>query len=276
MIEVHEINQGNTSSANLVVTENEKYILRRLKDTSQAVAEFMISEALIQQDISPEILLNNKSEFYIQPHENVYNLQIYIENDPDKDREIDFYKLGQTISLFHSKTKDILGIPVQQDRFSLESMCKEIKDDFNKLEYKERLLSLVEQCMNFKFNSDYYIHGDLGIWNLLFHHDQIYMIDFGEVRKGNHHFDISAVISSALDWKKDDDELIASLREFRDGYITNLDAFNWTLLKENCTFWYTRGMIAVFLQQGINGQTSKYGELLMKRMDRLDRILSTI
>lgn len=277
VIEVKEISKGNTSNAKLVVTVDGKYILRKLKDSTQAITEFLISKALLKQNISPKILLSNKKQPYIKNNEDVYNLQIYVENDKDKSKEINFYNLGQTISLFHSKTKSITGIYEQNDRFSLDKMWMDLfqMKEFNKLEYKSQLVTLIEKCIDYNFKNNCYIHGDLGVWNLLFNHSQIYIIDFGEVRKGNNHFDMSAVISSTIDWNKDENELITSLTDFRNGYISNFDTFNWKILKENFTLWFTRGIIALFINQGINDRTSSYVKLTMKRKDKLERIINT-
>src|SRR5690625_4689521 len=98
VIEVKEISQGNTSNAKLIVTMDSKYILRKLKDSKQAMTEFIISKALSKQNISPTILLNKNDYPYIKDKDDVYNLQIYIENHIVKNKEIDFYNLGKTFS----------------------------------------------------------------------------------------------------------------------------------------------------------------------------------
>jgi hypothetical protein len=56
VIEVKEIINGNTSNAKLLLQKNGKYILRKLKDTKQAMTEFLISNELLKHNISPAIL----------------------------------------------------------------------------------------------------------------------------------------------------------------------------------------------------------------------------
>ncbi|GAB6489489.1 phosphotransferase [Bacillus cereus] len=252
-----------------------KYILRKVKDTKQAMNEFLMSKALFTQNISPNILVSNTNHPYIKNKDDVYNLQIYIENYMDKNKEINFYNLGKTISIFHSKTQSIDGIYEQNDRFALDKMWTELIqiEEFNKCEYKTQLLTLVEQCLNYNHKNNCYIHGDLGIWNLLFNQSQIYIIDFGEVRKGNNHFDMSAVISSTIDWNQGEDEITTSLTDFMNGYISNFGTFNWMVLKENFTLWFTRGIIAFFISNGINERTCNYAKSTMKRKNKLDKIV---
>ncbi|MGF7127563.1 hypothetical protein J2T56_002285 [Natronobacillus azotifigens] len=99
------------------------------------------------------------------------------------------------------------------------------------------------------------------------------LLIFGEVRKGNNHFDISAVISSCIDWNKSENELITSLIDFRNGYLSNFKAFNWNVLKESLALWFTRGILALFINNGVNEATSNYVELTIRRKTKLDRIL---
>lgn len=272
-MEIKEIRKGNTSNTHLVVTLDGKYIFRKLKDTKQAMAEFLLSKALVKQNISPMLLLSNTKQPYIKDQENIYNLQIYIENHDEK---INFYHLGEIISLFHSVTKCIQGIPEQKDRFALRGMWMKLiqMEEFNKLGYKTQLFMLLEECLQYNHTNNCYIHGDLGIWNLLFNQSKIYIIDFGEVRKGNNHFDMSATISSTIDWSQGENEIINSLIDFKNGYISNYDTFNWTVLKENFTLWSTRGIIALFIKHGINERTSSHAKIIMKRIDQMNRLLN--
>ncbi|MGV3464499.1 MAG: phosphotransferase [Heyndrickxia sp.] len=276
VMEVKEIGNGNTSNAKLVITMDGSYILRKVRDTKQAITEFLISKALLKQNISPNILLSNHQLPYMNEREDVYNLQLYIENQQDKNKEIDFYHLGKTISIFHSISKSIEGIYEQDDRFVLDRMWMELiqMEEFNNLECKTQLINMFEECLNYNHNNNCYIHGDLGIWNLLFCHSQIYIIDFGEVRKGNNHFDISAVISSTIDWNQGKDKIITSLNDFKYGYISNFETFSWKVLKENLSLWFTRGIIALFINHGINDRTCDYVKLTLERKNIVDRILN--
>ncbi|MEK3731884.1 phosphotransferase [Paenibacillus sp. FSL M8-0334] len=274
VIEIKEISTGNTSNARLVVTMDNKYIVRKLRDTEQAITEFRISTALQEHAISPTILLSNDNQPYIKDQEAVYNLQFYVEHHKVNNSDIHFYNLGKTIALFHSATQSIPGIYEQNDRFALEHMWTELiqLDEFDNMEYKPQLLALFQQCTTYNHDNNCYIHGDLGIWNLLFNHNKMYIIDFGEVRKGNHHFDISAAISSALDWNQED-KIMASLTDFRNGYSSIFEPFHWNVLKENFNLWFTRGMMALLIHHGMNERTLQYVNLTLSRKNQLDSII---
>lgn len=196
VINVKDMDNGNTSRAKKIVTTNGNYILRKINNSNQATTEYVISKRLAEIGISPLILLNNDNQPFISNRKDIYNLQPFVINDGKGSiKSTTFYNLGHTISLFHSRTKDMTGIYEQKDRFSLEVMWAEIMEnhisDFNKLDRNSQLKTLVEQCLSYNVNNNCYIHGDLGVWNLLFNKEQIYLIDFSEVRKGNNHFDIS-------------------------------------------------------------------------------------
>lgn len=275
VIEIKNIKSGNSSDAKWIITADGKYILRKLKDTKQAITEFKVSAALSNSNISPTILLSNNQQPYINEKGSIYNLQTYIDSHEINNKEINFYNLGKTISLFHAETMKIEGIYVQHDRFSLEDMRNQLLEieGFNEWEIRTELMTLVKQCLQYKHDMNCYIHGDLGKWNLLFNHQDIYIIDYGELRKGNHHFDVSAVISSTLDWSNRVDKLIASITEFKDGYNSNVALFDWEVLKENLTLWFTRGMIALLISEGINEKTSNYAEVILDRLHILIDII---
>lgn len=277
VIEIKELNQGTTSEAKLVITKNTKYIFRKLRNIEQAETEFLLSEELSKHNISPSILLSNQNFPYIKNNDEVYNLQKYIQNYNLNSKEINFKHLGKTISLFHSKSKDISGIRDQEDRFILEIMSKKMMEmeGFYHFEYKNELLDLVNQCMNYHHIMNCYIHGDLGTWNLLFNHDNIHIIDFGEVRKGNNHFDVSAVLSSILDLEQEDSVLVSSLRDFQKGYTSNFDVFSWNDLKEHLSIWYVRGIVAMIVSHGINGKTINYTKRVLESEKQFDKIINT-
>ena len=275
VILVKELGRGNTSDAKLIETNDSKYILRKLKNTEQAMTEYVISKALFQQNICPIILLSKSNLPFIRDKEDVYNLQIFIENDRVKNQDINFYNLGKTISFFHSMTKNINRIYEQDDRFCLKAMWLELTkiEGFNNLEFKTQLSTLAEQCFNCNHENNCYIHGDLGKWNLLFNHNDIYLIDFGEVRKGNNHFDISAVLSSTIDWDSEENNIISSLNDFKNGYLDNDETFDGTLFKEAFTLWVIRGIVAILINYGINEQTCSFVKVNLKMINRMGEIL---
>lgn len=54
VIETKQMDAGNSSDAIRIDTVNQKYILRNLKDKTQALIEYRISEALKGTNIAPE------------------------------------------------------------------------------------------------------------------------------------------------------------------------------------------------------------------------------
>jgi thiamine kinase-like enzyme len=266
IVQTRELTQGNTSNARLIVTPNGKFILRKLKDTKQAMTEFTISNELLTYRISSEILLTNNNVPYVKRNNEVYNLQRYIEHDVPK-QEIDFETLGNVIATFHSSVQHIEGIYEQDDRFSLPVMWQECKS--RSIEENKDLTDLVEQCLAYKHEENCYIHGDLGKWNLLFSEQNIYVIDFGEVRKGNNHFDIAAVLTSTIDWKLEDASIIDSFINFKKGYDAVFEEIDWTLLRENINSWFVRGIVALLIN---TEQADNYVKTLLSRRERLDNI----
>ncbi|WP_369009958.1 phosphotransferase [Paenibacillus dendritiformis] len=66
-----------------------------------------------------------------------------------------------------------------------------------------------------------YIHGDLGAWNLLRRKGRIYIIDFGEARLGDRHFDAAAALVSTASDNASVEETVTRLENFRRGYEGN-------------------------------------------------------
>lgn len=275
--EIKEVGKGISSDAKLIITSDRKYILRKVRDKKQAITEYKISKALSELNISSKILLSKCNRPFIEYDGKIYNIQTYICDDPVKNK-IDFYNLGKVIALFHSETQRIEGLFEQDDRFSLSDMWERLKynSEFSQMDFNRQLTIMVEQCLSYHHESNCYIHGDLGIWNLFFYKTNIYIIDFGEARRGNNHFDISAVISSTIDLNLPEKEIIASLVDFRKGYVEKFDQFDWFLLIENLTLWFTRGIIALLVNNGINNHTCEIVKQTMENQDKLDDVVKRL
>ncbi|GGE60345.1 phosphotransferase [Priestia taiwanensis] len=266
IVQIAELKKGNTSRPILITTTNNTYVLRRIKDIKQAKTEFLISKALSEYKISSTIVETKNQLPYVHRIESVYNLQPYIKHDIVK-REIDFEMLGKVILTFHDVIRSIEGIYEQPDRFALSDMWKELIH--RNVEIQGGLYHIVEKCLAYEEDDTGYIHGDLGKWNLLFYGQDIYIIDFGEVRKGNQHFDLAAVITSTIDWQSNDSWMIHALQQFQRGY----QGINWRMLKEQIDVWLIRGIVAMFIQDGVTSETKKYAKMLMNRRERLETII---
>ncbi|GIN37233.1 phosphotransferase [Heyndrickxia oleronia] len=275
ILSASNMNQGNTSSAKLINTSQDKYILRKIKDKKQAITEYLISKKLLKHQITSEILLSKNNLPFVIKNSGIYNLQRYIEHYPIKIEEINFSILGETIAFFHSEAVDIKGIYEQEDRFLLNRLWKEVEHSIQSIEMKikKQLVELINECFNYKHKSNCYIHSDLGIWNLLINKNKIYLIDFGEVRKGNNHFDIAAILSSTLKMNDEDYQIITNINEFRNGYLKKFNDFDWSILRENLNLWFIRGMLALIINKGINQATQELLEKIMHQRNKLDGIL---
>lgn len=275
ILSASNMNQGNTSNAKLINTSQDKYILRKIKDKKQAITEYLITKKLLKHQITSEILLSKNNLPFVIKNSGIYNLQRYIEHYPIKIEEINFSILGETIAFFHSEAVDIKGIYEQEDRFLLNRLWKEVEHSIQSIEIKikKQLVELINECFNYKHKSNCYIHSDLGIWNLLINKNKIYLIDFGEVRKGNNHFDIAAILSSTLKMNDEDYQIITNINEFRNGYLKKFNDFDWSILRENLNLWFTRGMLALIINKGINQATQELLEKIMDQRNKLDGIL---
>ncbi|MDU5144462.1 MAG: phosphotransferase [Paenibacillus dendritiformis] len=79
----------------------------------------------------------------------------------------------------------------------------------------------VECCLRYVEKITGYIHGDLGAWNLLRRKGRIYIIDFGEARLGDRHFDAAAALVSTASDNASVEETVTRLENFRRGYEGN-------------------------------------------------------
>lgn len=272
--QIKSLDKGKTSEAKLIVTTDNRYILRKMRDEKQAYTEYLISKKLAAVGITSEIILTKQSKSYIEYKGNLYNLQTYITHD--NKLNINYFELGKTVSLFHQEVKSITGINEQADRFPLDKMSEKLTEDklYKNLPFHSDLVKLIEESRHYNHSQNTYIHGDLGKWNILFKAEQSFIIDFGEVRKGNNHFDIAAVLDSTIDWAQSEDDILKALHAFKKGYLTHFNQFSWKTLKESITLWTVRGILALFINHGITKETKSYVEGSLQKLKIIDRHLT--
>lgn len=99
------------------------------------------------------------------------------------------------------------------------------------------------------------------------------IIDFGEVRKGNYHFDIAAVITSFLNMNASKQDMIAALNDFEEGYNHLTIMIDRMVLMENIRLWIVRGIIAVLNQNGVTKETIAFSEKMMNVIHKYEEIL---
>ncbi len=66
IIQIEALDKGNTSEANIVISTEGKYILRKLKSNQQARTEYFISNILSDAHVSPKVLLTKKNKSFVE------------------------------------------------------------------------------------------------------------------------------------------------------------------------------------------------------------------
>ncbi|MEO2205998.1 phosphotransferase [Paenibacillus pabuli] len=117
------------------------------------------------------------------------------------------------------------------------------------------------------------IHGDLGAWNMLFTKEYIHIIDMGEVRRGNHHFDVAAALTSTIPSSVKERELDIIVADFECGYGHGNAALNRKSLYQQIHVWILRGCLAVIRERGMNSPTILYVERTIEVLKRFKVIL---
>lgn len=269
---IESINKGISSQAKLVITSSGKYIFRKLNNIHQAHTEYKIASVLFIANICPQILLTLENLPYIDYKGNIYNLQIYIENGFQTNK-FNMAQLGKIVSIFHRQLKDA-SLYEQEDRFQLDVLWDEVcRKHHNMLGMLTKLSEQVHICSQYDHPQNCYIHGDLGKWNFIFSDTNPMIIDFGEVRKGNYHFDIAAVITSFLNMNASKQDMIAALNDFEEGYNHLTIMIDRMVLMENIRLWIVRRIIAVLNQNGVTKETIAFSEKMMNVIHKYEEIL---
>ncbi|WP_440112852.1 phosphotransferase [Paenibacillus sp. QZ-Y1] len=271
----HPIQQGNTSKAMLVEARFGKFVLRKLRNEQQAWAEYKMYEALAPVNITPTMVLAKDSLPYITYKEEMYNLQVYIENVlPRSPINVDFVRLGQVLSLFHRVTSH-LEIAKQPDRFALPTLWSEVSREVTSSSSKciHSLEEHTEQCLGYKAESIAIIHGDLGIWNWLFTKEDIYIIDVGEARRGDIHFDLAAALTSSLSSSVTESELGEIADQLEQGYTQESVSWSRKSLYEQMHVWVVRGLLALIRERGMVSQTIPYVQRNLELLKKFIHVL---
>ncbi|MGG4396692.1 hypothetical protein ABEX25_20550 [Paenibacillus thiaminolyticus] len=117
-----------------------------------------------------------------------------------------------------------------------------------------------------------YIHGDLGAWTCFCGRDGS-IIDFGEVRLGDRHFDAAAALVSTAPGHASVEEAVTRLEDFCRGYKANAEPLDLARLREQIHLWFVRGSVAVVRHHGANERTSRYCRRSMETMEHFDRVI---
>ncbi|MDO3410838.1 aminoglycoside phosphotransferase family protein [Saccharibacillus sp. CPCC 101409] len=276
---------GISSGARLIASETGIYVLRRMRGREQALTEYRIAEALKGRSVCPEIRIASDGNPWIESESAFYNLQHYIEPLPPGAVVVDFEELGAKAGLLHTALSG-LELDAQPDRFELQSKWSAFLARYPGAERNaavKRIGTAVSACSEAEDAAraarsgqekaaESYIHGDLGRWNLVFGAEGARIIDFGEVRRGDRHFDLAALLVSTLELKGTETAR-RNLRAFKRGYEERAIRIEDTLLHAAIRLWNVRGAAALLESRGPDEKVLRYAESLLVRVDDYEKLL---
>ncbi|WP_179218815.1 aminoglycoside phosphotransferase family protein [Saccharibacillus sp. O23] len=270
MASEHRTASGTSSEAKILETDRGRYVLRRLSGTAQARREYRISEALQGQDVCPEILRTRGGERWFEIEEICYNVQRFIEPAAGGAEVADHAELGSVAGKLHaglrSETTD-----GQPDRFDLERKWQAFLSSGTKPILQDPLILRLEEqvqlCLSEReeLTDRTCIHGDLGKWNLIFGSRGVRIIDFGEARLGDRHFDLAALLTSTTDALED--RAVQYLSAYIEGYSRYADGFDASALARHIRSWNVRGAVALLEHTGINERSARYAARMLEQSE---------
>lgn len=261
---------GTSSQAKLLETDCGRYIFRRLSGRAQARQEFRISEVLQGQNVCPEILKTQSGDGWFENEGVFYNVQLFIESSDRVAQVADYAELGSIAGKLHSGLRNETS-DGQPDRFDLKAKW----DAFYRIQKKTSLqepliLRLEEQvrvCLSQgeELAERTCIHGDLGKWNLIFGKQGVRIIDFGEARLGDRHFDLAALLTSTTD--ATDEQAARHLAAYAESYSRYADGFEASALARQIRLWNVRGAVALLEQSGVHERSVRYVTSLLEQSE---------
>ncbi|MEJ8302393.1 phosphotransferase enzyme family protein [Saccharibacillus sacchari] len=277
LMKENPINGGTTSNARRLDTESGRYVLRKLSGIVQARNEQSVSQVLKGLNVCPEIMTDAAGSGWISGPDGYYNVQRWIEPLPNRPMIPDYAELGEKVGLMHAALRG-KRLDAQTDRFDLERtwssfLSKQVRTD---IEYKplvRRMIRDIEACLTESGSStpSVPIHGDLGVWNVVFGSNGVRIIDFGELRYGHPLFDLAALLASTLDVsdRKAEDRLAACIRAYR----IHAEDFEPDALARQIRLWNVRGAAAILDKNGLNEKTAGYANRVMDQHEAFAGLL---
>lgn len=227
---------GQTSEIFRVISNFDSYILKSHLSEQTVANEFHCLEALSKIYLSAKPLRTVHNKIFFKLNGIVYILMTFINSQNINKTDIDYFELGKTISSMHSALSN-LKLNDAPDRFNEEQLIHDIKS----ADIKQLIERNYYEYKDYTYNPSSNIHGDLGIWNLLFDNKKISIIDFGEARYGDPFFDLAAITESL---NLDDNEAMNLLNGYGDS--DNESVQHLTYIRKK---WRLRGIIYLVVNQ---------------------------
>lgn len=272
---VEVMKQGTSSEAKCIESSAGRFVLRKLRNEQQAVNEERLHHVMSLQNISPALVIARSGLSYVHLNNEIYNLQYYVEETVPYDQAtIHFVEFGNMLARFHH-TANKLEIVDQPDRFALSllwsQVCDEVGGSSSAMVYS--LEGHVEQCTEYVVGNESMIHGDLGVWNMLFTKQGTFLIDFGEVRRGDPHFDIAAALTSMISVTATENDYFSVLKDVMEGYAEAGGLLTKERLYEHIHLWMLRGWLALIRERGVTSPMVEYIEQGMRRVATFKKLL---
>lgn len=269
------IEQGKSSDAKCVTSSAGRFVLRKLRNQQQAVNEDRLHRVLSLHHISPALVNTRNGGSHVRDHDGIYNLQHYIEGTrPFNQASIQFVYFGQMLAQFHSLIGR-LEIADQPDRFALPLLWAQVCDKVrgSSSAVIGSLEEHVQRCMRYAVRDEGVVHGDLGVWNMLFTEQRTVLIDFGEARRGDPHFDVAAALTSMIPEAAAEHEFFSALEDVMRGYAEAGGLLKKERLYEQIHLWMLRGWLALIRERGVTSPVVRYIEQGMRRIITLNRMI---
>ncbi|MGM7681140.1 phosphotransferase [Cytobacillus sp. Hm23] len=249
---IRELTSGNTSKTFLIETENRKYILRSLLSIEAACFEYELHSHIQSRSnvaIVPNILQTIDGKSWIDLHGEVYHLQSYCSPSSVKPT---IQQWTQKLVLLR---KALLGFEwdgKRNDRFNLTTTWNNLRDEWYNV--KKGVLTfnmdtMINRLSRIDQDDSSWIHGDLGSWNTIYNDktNEYFFIDFGESRRGNHYFDIAALLTSQAPHNSCSNDMESYIKSFTIEYM-KYDYIDIKQLSEFVQLWFIRGALTAFAQ----------------------------
>lgn len=253
---IESITTGNTSNTYILKSSKSNWVLRRLQNESQAIIEYQILRYLVEKkvDCIVPFLTTTTGKGYEEIADEFWNLQPYIPGDmPIVNNRQSLIKTSSSLAYIQNALLDYTPTIEMPDRFSILALWNSFMQLINETSaYKSsdafmKIKELLPDMMKLEKQGNQLIHGDFGIWNLIETKSNIFVIDFGEARKGDYYFDIAAAMTSSLSPLKlvSESYLMGLVEVFIKTYEKNGRRIDTNKLYKYIVLWKIRGILAV-------------------------------